>query len=364
MNLHIFLDEKFVDPFVERLEGLSLGNNKYIVTTEEKVLKRVSRSIDFAPVGSRAFDNKVGKSSDYNKVFFHYLSVGAYSWILRNRFRSLNWMVWGSDLYQLPFVKNDVTLPLTKRFLQEYRLVNLEKQNSWTYQLKYKMITPFIYGKIDGIYTWMPPEFDFAIKNLPLYWNKPQHVFFRYPLNIQWDAISRAVGEMKFLRLEKPKVLIGNSGAYSNNHLDALKLIDRLDYRCTVPLSYGPRNYVDVLKTFLHGRTNVSVVTQFLSFNEYVEFINDHDAIVINTLRPQAVGNIWLSMVLGKPVFLNEENVLCNYLRSLGFDILNIEDLPDYPRIARDFDPFHNKKLLTEKFSDSKLDETYLRLFK
>lgn len=363
MNLHIFLDEKFADPFINKINSLSLKNNKFVINTEESVLRNVKSKVDYASIGTREFDNLVGKTSNYERVFFHYLNVGSYKWILTNSFKSLNWMVWGSDLYQLPFIRNEVMLPATMKLLLDNGLIDLKRRESLVYRLKYKLSTPLVYSKIDGIYTWITPEYQFAVKNLPFILSPPEHRYFRYPLNINWSKISEIVGPAKLLNSKMPRFLLGNSGAYTNNHLDALEQFKDSPFEFTVPLSYGPKGYISIVEQEMRNYPSATPFTQFLPFADYIRFLNEHDGVILNTLRPQGVGNIWLGMVLGKAIFLNERNMLLPYLLSLGFQVFSIEALKDYQACIREFDAEHNRNLLLEKFSDEQLDTLYMQLF-
>jgi dTDP-N-acetylfucosamine:lipid II N-acetylfucosaminyltransferase len=363
MNLHIFLDEKFADPFINKISSLSLKENRFVINTENNVLKNVTSKVDYASLGTRKFDNLVGKASNYERVFFHYLNVGSYKWILTNSFKSLNWMVWGSDLYQLPFIRNEVILPMTKKLLLDNGLFDLERRERLVYRLKYKLSTPLVYSKIDGIYTWIKPEYQFAVKNLPFIFGPPEHRYFRYPLNINWTKISEIVGPVKLLNSKTPRLMLGNSGVYTNNHLDALEQLKESPLEFTLPLSYGSKDYVSFLGREMRNYRNATPFTEFLPFADYIRFLNEHDGVILNTLRPQGVGNIWLGMILGKVIFLNERNMLLPYLQSLGFHVFSIEALKDYQNCISQFDAHHNRKLLLEKFSDEQLDNIYTQLF-
>jgi dTDP-N-acetylfucosamine:lipid II N-acetylfucosaminyltransferase len=364
MNLHIFLDEKFVDPFIGKCRELSLTQNKFVINTESTSLKRVSSNVDFAPIGSKSFHDKIGSTNSYKNVFIHYLNIGAYRWILFNRFNSLNWMVWGSDLYQLPFINNDVLLPLTKQFLESNRLIDRTKQQSGWYKLKYKIVTPFVYSKVDAIGTWITPEYDFAKTHLPFLGKNPKHLLFRYPLNINWSEVKNIAGDVRSPVKQNPHFMLGNSGTYSNNHLDAIEAYGKLPYTFTLPLSYGDSKYINRLDDHIKTYKNFVSLRQFLSFKEYVEILNKHDGIIINSLRPQAVGNIWLAMILGKMIFMNSKNFLFDYFRSFGFDIFPIEALDNYKNCLEAFDSRGNISQMDVKFSDDALNAMYLTLFK
>ena len=103
MNLHIVPDNTFINKFYENLQELGLtGTNRVVVRINEPELKSVKHNLPFAPLYSSRFESLVGNTFEYEKVFIHYFTPLLYRWVATHKFRELNWMVWGGDLYNLP----------------------------------------------------------------------------------------------------------------------------------------------------------------------------------------------------------------------------------------------------------------------
>src|SRR5690606_40723105 len=81
-----------------------------------------------------------------------------FRWVATHDFRQLGWMIWGADLYNLPFVK----MPLYERqTLREYVRGTFSIQN-FLYRAKVRFLherwKEAAYGKIDQVLTWMTSE--------------------------------------------------------------------------------------------------------------------------------------------------------------------------------------------------------------
>ena len=70
-------------------------------------------------------------------------------------------MVWGADLYNLPFIRQNFYEAITRKNLIKKQLVN-----EWLYLLKVWVTNmPYknkAYSKVDHVLTWMESEYTFA----------------------------------------------------------------------------------------------------------------------------------------------------------------------------------------------------------
>jgi hypothetical protein len=75
----------------------------------------------------------------------------------------------------------------------------------------------------------------------------------------------------------------------------------------------------------------------------------------MNQLRQQAFGNILSSLWLGSKVFLNPQNTIYSYLKSLGIHIYSVEDInsnnPEIIQNLEDVKASKNKEILGRFFS-------------
>jgi dTDP-N-acetylfucosamine:lipid II N-acetylfucosaminyltransferase len=360
MNLHIVPDSKFSNTFYHNLKEIGLlDNNSVVARTNHPQLKYITADVPFARLYSSKFDQLTGDTHQYEKVFIHQLAPLMYRWIATHRFKLLNWMVWGTDLYNLPFVSHSFYESWTQKYTRRHK-----KFDEFFYLLKvYLTSMPFksaAYSKVNNVLTWMKSEYAFAHENIPTL--KAEHQFFFYENQIPYHALDG----ISFPGREPQgvlKIIIGNSGTPTNNHLDAIKTIHESGIRAdlSIPVSYGEPAYIAFLKKSVSFYSNgtIEFVDRFMEFNEYVQFLGTADALVMNHIRPQGYGNILMMMYLGKPVFLNEKNISIPDL-----DAANIEWRPlNEIRNLRPADHLANRENVSALLAHSKLVETYTRLF-
>lgn len=119
------------------------------------------------------------------------------------------------------------------------------------------------------------------------------------------------------------KILLGNSGDPTNNHMDAIKYFksSRLsNSQIYCPLSYGDKKYIEYLETWMNrqlGKRFFSL-NSFMARDEYIKFLSAIDIVVMNHNRQQAVGNTISALVLGKPVFMKKNSVTYSMLKRMN----------------------------------------------
>src|SRR5688572_5112668 len=222
MNLHIVPDNSFINKFCDNLQELGLSeNNKIIVRSNEGALKSIKHNLPLAPLYSREFSSLIGNTSQYDRVFVHYLTPLLYRWLAKNKFHEVNWMVWGGDLYNLPGLDEGC---YESKTWDEYVRKDWSAQ-TLLYNLKIRLTqSPFrkrAYSKIKNVLTWMGEEYSFAIHNLPV---KADHKFFFYENQLPYSQLDALVNSAK--TSQKPSLILGNSGSPANNHLDAVQFLE------------------------------------------------------------------------------------------------------------------------------------------
>jgi len=360
MNLHIVPDNTFINKFYDNLNDLGLlGINKIVVRSNDSKLKSVRHNIPFAPLYSTRFASLIGNTEQYEKVFIHYFTPLMYRWVTRHKFRELNWMVWGGDLYNLPSLDHVCFEPLT---FQQYVKQDLSIK-TLLYRLKvFVTNSPFkrsAYSKVKNILTWMPSEYQFAIEHLPVH---ATHKFFFYENQLPYEKLD-ILPSLKNAS-ERPLLIIGNSGSPTNNHLDVVQFLEanRVHADLVIPVSYGDPNYIKFLKkklTYSYG--TIKFMDRYLAFDEYLNFLSTADALVMNTIRPQGYGNILIMMYLGKPVFFNEKNISLPDLNRAGLKWLPIENLNVSKSLAMNAS---NKEAVVNLLSHERLLKEYQILFR
>lgn len=368
MNLHVLNDEKFFDSFVERLEKLNLLDNNIFIVKEQGPLKYIRRT-DLV-YGRLADKKNLGDISKYEKVFIHSFTFHLYRWVNQNNFKELNWMIWGKELYESSMVNYPLHEEYTKNTIQKIR--NIRPKMSHYYrkaeQLLFQVDVAKVYNKIDYILTWIKPEYDYAIKHIPGL--KAKHKTFAYAFELNTESLSEMYnGHSLIERKTKDGLncIVGNSGASSNNHLDALKKMNAVNFKqITMPVSYGDKEYIDLIKKESnqnYRHINISFIEQYMNFDKYLALFKKQDVFISNSLRPIGMGNIWMALLLGKLVFMNSKNLVYPYLLSIGLKVYNIEEINKIDDILNDVDLESNRNIAADFLSKGKIDELYITLF-
>lgn len=129
------------------------------------------------------------------------------------------------------------------------------------------------------------------------------------------------------------KILIGNSAAVTNNHLDALKLLEKFkeeDFKLIVPLSYGgTQSYID--EVIQYGKDTFGdkfvPILDYMSLDEYQNMMTDIKIAMFPLHRQQAMGNINFLIRCGIKVYLYQGEPLERYYCSLGIKTYHLSDV-------------------------------------
>lgn len=135
-------------------------------------------------------------------------------------------------------------------------------------------------------------------------------------------------------------ILLGNSADPSNNHIEALeRLLPFKDQPLKIyaPLSYGDQNHAK--KVISQGKAwfgdKFVPMTDFMPFEQYLEFLKSLDIAIFNHQRQQAMGNTITLLGMGKTVFMRSDVSHWRFLKGLGIKLNDVGKL-ELCRIARD----------------------------
>lgn len=153
------------------------------------------------------------------------------------------------------------------------------------------------------------------------------HECFMYPSNLykEYDIKSK---EHKTINIQ-----LGNSADPTNNHIDVLeklRVYKDEDIKIYAPLSYGNQGYAQsvILKgKELFGRKFIAL-TEFMVFDQYLEFLADIDIAIFAHKRQQAMGNTITLLGLGKKVYMRSDITPWKLFDGIGvkvFDVGNIK---------------------------------------
>lgn len=363
MNLHIAPDNVFTNRFYHNLSELGiLKNNKIVIRTPEGKLCYIDSDLPFAKLYSKKFYDSVGNTEQYDKVFIHQFTPLLYRWVASNKFRELNWMVWGADLYNLPFIDDHIYEPLTfKKYIQKRWSIE-----DMLYKAKVSLFNqPFkddAYAKIKHILTWMNGEFQFAKSNLPV--QQAEHLFFFYENELPYSQLNEVLPTPSIPADEsdRPTYILGNAANPVLNHIDVVQQMQQngIQANLKIPVGYGFPAYTRVLKKELKFYTGGSLefIDRYMSFGDYVSFLSQADGMIMNSVRPQGYGNIFLMQYMNKPVYFNSKNISLPDLTANQIKWRSIDQLPTNNR-----EIIINREAIERLMSHSRLTNSYQELF-
>jgi hypothetical protein len=341
MNLHILPDDKFIDEFITIADEVASEANVFLVNAAEPLKYVKSKKIRVARYGSREFNSIVGDLSQYKKVYFHSLTREMCRFInsipADNKVAFL-WVFWGFDLYNyIPYQLYDKQTQtyVNKNAVQEKSgLLQLFK--AWRRKRYLQQERQQAVQRLSYILHFDEEEYKLVQQYFP---TKAKHFFFTYPNVVDFCFLDRKPESQELetliqninLNPNKKKVLLGNSGWATGNHLSILQRLASQkseDLQIIVPLSYGKPEYIDFIIS--EGRRllgdNFRPLTSFFSPQVYSYLLQMVDAGLFNSYRTQGAGNIVALLYLGKQVYLNPKTSYYKFLQKRGISIHPIND--------------------------------------
>ena len=232
------------------------------------------------------------------------------------------WSSWGYDIYSMMGTFRLVTMnlfrPLTKKFLE---LSYVCEENGQADEIYQKAVQ-----RVDFLSTVLPEEFN-LIPSLPYFHAKELHYSYITPKEVEtYQNVSAP-------QITGENILVGNSGAPTNNHLDIFEKLSKLDLgdrRIYCPLSYagypleykkevledGKKRFGDNFRPFL----------QFIDKETYFTIVSSCKYAFFGHLRQQALGNIREMLVKGCKVFLDKDSPMYKHFKERSFCVSSIQD--------------------------------------
>lgn len=149
---------------------------------------------------------------------------------------------------------------------------------------------------------------------------------FNYPSNIykEYDVPPKQHSGIN--------ILVGNSADPSNDHLEVFYKLEAFkdqDIRIYTPLSYGNPNYAKNI--IQQGKQRFGdkfeALTEYMPFNEYLEFLGKMDIAIFNHRRQQAFGNTITLLGLGKKVYLNSVSTLNGVFKEFEISTFDVNEV-------------------------------------
>ena len=311
--LHIFSDAPYTYKFINFIkENFDYKNHFFIIlcTNQE------GRFIEFYKTqkNCRVTENK--------NIYFHYkdrfkvasqvlihqlnkpLLMATLSMFYPSIFYKMVWIIWGGDVYFYKYKTNS---------LKDNLLELLRK-----YTIK----------KIPTIVSYIKGDYD---KVVEIYKTDAKYIKAWYPSPIDVEMI--ALLPMKTKEDKITRVVVGNSADPSNDHLETFSLLEKFkdkNIEIYSVLSYGgSKAYID--KVISEGKrifkNKFKPILEYMSFEDYLDFINNSDICILNHKRQQGLGNQLVFFILNKKVYISNTTTPFKYYKENGIDIYSVESI-------------------------------------
>ena len=153
-------------------------------------------------------------------------------------------------------------------------------------------------------------------------------------LQLSFPSIDLNANSINFkLKIDDPSplILVGNSRVMYNNHLDIIKLIEqepnRHQFNFTLLFNYGlEKYYTKKIRKLTRGKSYFHLIEEFMLIYEFNLLYEKASAVVINSYRQMAMGNIFTAFKKGVKVYLNEKNLMFHWFKEEGFNVYSIRD--------------------------------------
>ncbi len=336
--LHISTDSIFMDHVIEQFEEIKPSISDYFIFSDSINNVRNNKYITHLPY-KEYFSEKIHKKlSNYKCVILHPLTK-EHVYLINKSNKNIRflWLMWGADgLYNKKFgsrwYSKGTTLVLNKNkkektVLQKlnnfisstflFELIYVLRKKKWSYDWSLKKAIKkinYIAPVIEEDYHLLKEKF------------KTKAKFIQFSLG----SLKTLLNGQKFdIKYNQNNILLGNSADPSNNHIDILNLLHKINFNGKIicPLSYGNHDYSEQIK--LEGKSlfgaNFVPLIDFLPIKQYQEIINSCGIVVMNHFRQQAMGNIISALYQGKKVFLNENNYSNNFFSLLNIKVYSVQ---------------------------------------
>ena len=288
-NLHIIPVEKFTKNFIGRMEKLFPEvNNKFIVLYREgtEIPKDYpGNNVEFKMTGNKSYGDILSNALKCKSLFLHNISYLNNKLLLTfaflSKIKKVYWIMWGQDLYC--YRTSSAKL---NEFCRRSLIRNLR-----------------------GIIFHVKGDYELAKK-----WYNTKALYFQGGYSSDFSEFEKFNPRLNNSERvsEFYRIQIGNSASLQNRHIDALEKLKKLNLdnvEIYVPLSYaGSKEYIEsVIET---GKAfwgdNFFPMTDFMSSEDYSQYLSSIDIAVFNMDRQMALGNITRLALMGKKVYIND----------------------------------------------------------
>lgn len=371
--LHITGDSKFLH-MIQNFWQKTIWNSTFIFLCYDKKKHFNQISSNLFEISSDNFGQKkiISILNDYDIAIHYLLDYPKYKIILNsNPSIKHYWYFAGADIYQQkPIFRNIIYQPKTKAFLHKNPLIKYRIEIRTLFYLLRLKTPPIILlnraiNKLSGLLWYIEPEIKYIGTITPLPTFKPLQ-FFDYP-----DLTSPKLTPHKKI---KGSIIIGNSAAVENNHLDILsyflKITNFNPTKIIIPLSYGifPKYKHIVKKKYSrYYEKTVEYLEDFISKDAYHTLLDSIPTAVFYNIRQLGLGNIFYLISNGTKVYLSKKCSSYQWLKDYGILVYSFdEDFErDYHNGQIELDQsimIHNRQKLTALLTTINWQSTLIQI--
>lgn len=305
MILHIFPNDKFAYDYIKRINELFDSSEHLFYVFGEKFEKELE-DLNFVNVRHIGWykmcfnKNLILDMLKSDKVIFHSLLVpGSFlvtvDLILPFIHNKCFWNIWGADLYNAFWERNDHQAKelLRRCFIRSIRAV----------------------GYIPGDYVFLKQHY------------KTKAKFYLSSYTYEFDDVVEKVQHDNCVN-----ILLGNSATKESRYHEAIDMIAKLNpsnIKVFCVLSYPKENNEYRNEVISYGKKVLGEafepLTGFMRYSEYMKLLSSIDVAIFNHNRQQALGNIASLLFLGKRVFVNPQNACKEYFENIGAELYSTE---------------------------------------
>ncbi|MBK9736662.1 MAG: TDP-N-acetylfucosamine:lipid II N-acetylfucosaminyltransferase [Saprospiraceae bacterium] len=366
---HIVSDEKFIDTaYLSFADNKLAIENTYFCLSDRKELVYIKMAnITLVPLKYAETKEFAKQLNSFDLLIFHNLYEKEKRSIVFNVNGKVKiwWIGWGVDYYNIiRGAYHDLFKPETLCFIKRqhsygqfgYILHNYIKKSF----LHARIFRSGYLKRIDYFSPVIAPiEFDLVAGS--------SHNNFKAK-KIDWNYGVLLNNDPSKTKPASFDVIVGNSGAMTNNHVDVFKYISFLDddRNVIVPLSYSGN---EAYKSFVLNKSSEYLKTRFTPLYDYMSLPDFNSMIqhsgfaVFNSIRQQAYGNINFLLTKGVKVFLDARNPIYIYLTQQGVKLFKIEDInaESMNTLLPDIDTTNNFHIIHQLIGEARIKEKTLK---
>ncbi len=373
MNLHLSIDNIFMDKFISNANKYSKSKNIYFIFSESEKLKHIKdNNIVVLPFQADAFKSRFEELRDINQIYFHSL-IPLWSVLTEEnnlqKNRKLIWIFYGFEIFELHRYKNSLLLTETLKHLEKSSVVEKSKVklfsrdkiksfiNSYSnHKIISKREFPIIslIKKISVVAHFIYDDYNEYIKPIN---SKIKYLEWNYMGSLDLEHTNQEQNNEPRKALN---ILLGNSGSFFNNHFDGLNIIEKsidksVIENIVVPLNYSAEpEYIIQLDAYGKKKfgEKFKPILNLMTPTEYYNLLYQIDIAVFCNIRSQAAANINWLLLNGTPIFMHEKSTLYKSYTQNNFTLYKLQELFNIDKII-------TKNLQTKKSNIQAMEKTF-----